>query len=998
VIFGTNAVWAQAGGDALRLGAGQPGGAYSDMAEDLADLLDVPLRLVTTEGTLDNLKMLARGDIDVAIVQNDISHYVYRGTNGLTRFSGFKSLLPLFPEYVHIIVRRDANIDILADLRAKKISVGPRESGSYHNAIHILDEIGLSEGVDFNTSYLSQAESLDRLRDGSLDAAFATGQLITLADLSEVEQLIIPTRLIESLSDRLPYYRMKTIDSPHGQNETYLSVTAYLVISDQVSSSQAQALTRSIISRWPELRERWPALQELESVFLVHPVPHHAVVRTELERAGYLDATWPLQLFIGTLVLGWLLILGVCFYAIRNRTTYNRLGATADLSELSIYQRIVNIMAYTAPWILGISAFVTLLIVSFWLVKFSEEIYSQTYNVDNEFVGMDPIDGVIWLFSFVASGFTLQDRFPQSDAGRLIANIMALAGVMGPISLIILVIADIGRKRDRQMRGEMISDHSGHVLICGWNEKAAGIIFSLTSNDVDKKRDVTIVADCEDSSPLEKHKFDPRYVRYCQGNSSSRDCLQRANAALADTAIVLCDHKHRANGNLTGVLTVMNLRALRSDMHICAELAFDKNASHFVACGCNTLISPDKLIARMAVLSTVSPLLVDFIFDILTFNKSDRFIADTVESVESLTGEILAGRPAYEAHQFLIRRGANVIGLVLGGERQRGLFESSFGGATEKNDDLGRNYFLPLTTSEGRATILEKSHVLIFSAHSRNEIRHLQDFRMIDKVKNIRSEDINIRRHKSAGILVFGKEESETICEGLSVLNDESQMYTEPAPTQLMTEEQLGCCLAQEQTYSHVILLVNKAQRNARSGDLDMNEVDATTVLNTRLIRTYFEKRQPGDPVQITVEALTAKNRAMFKTAGADSIICSLTLVERFLTKEVYEKSQILDYVMALLNVTDRVHLYSFEVRESDGICGKPYAAILKSRIEGFRLVGWLPHTQRENLRNQQGDFDFHFRTVISRRIVQTNVQAGDQLVVVVDRRRKDWLKQGDTD
>ncbi len=979
----------------MRLGSGQPGGAYHALAGDLAAELNAPIAVVETSGTLDNLNKLSSGEVDAAIVQNDLAHYVYRGENGLTRFSDFQSLLPLFEEYVQVVVRADAGISLLGDLRGKKVSVGPRSSGTYYNAAHILDEAGLTEGVDFNSRYLAQAESLAQLRSGDIDAAFMTGQLVALNEDDIVRRLFLPLRVIQSLSEQYPYYKPTTVVGPDDVSNPHLSVTAYLVIADSVSRNDAVAITREIIAAWPQLKEKWPSLGDLETALVSHPIPYHNAVPAELARAGYLEAMWPIRALISLSLLAWFAILFVCYLAVRYRTTYNRLGETAARGELSLSQRAVDFVARIAPGIIAISAAVITLIISFWLVQLTEAAYSQTYNIDNEFIGMNLWDGALWLFSFVVSGLTLQDTLPQSTWGLLIANFMALVGIMGPITFIFFLIAQSNRQREKRMKGETCSTQSEHVLICGWNEKAPGIIFNLTGEDVDAKRDITIIADCGDESPVEKYNFDQRFVHYCQGDSSDRDSLKSANAQKAKTAIVLCDCKHREKGNLTGVLTVMNLRTIREDMHICAELAFDKNIAHFVACGCNTLISPDKLIARMAVLSTVSPLLVDFIFDVLTYNSQDQFIAESVENVEKKTGEKIAGEEAYKAHQHLIRRGANLIGLVLGQDRERGLFDSSFGGgAAGEGED--KPFFLPLTTLKGRSTVLEKDNVLIFSARNRNAIEQRRDISAIEQCKEVTADDIRIHRKKPAGILLFGEEEFPTIHEGLNVLNDQTHLDGHPAPTRLMTHQEITACLNPDVIYSHIILLTNKEQRSSCSNDVDLNEIDATTILNTRLLKKYFQQRQPDHPVQITVEALNAKNREMFKTAGATGIICSLTLVERFLTKEIYEKSQILDYVVALLNVTDRVHLYSFEVQETDGICGQPYAAILKSRIEGFRLIGWLPVTQRKALKNQTGDFDYHFRTVIGKRITQTNVQAGDQLVVVLDRRKSDWLKRED--
>ena len=58
-----------------------------------------------SEGSVDNLSRMQNGELDIAIVQNDIAYYIYEGIRGYESFTGFTAGAPLFAEYVQLLVR-----------------------------------------------------------------------------------------------------------------------------------------------------------------------------------------------------------------------------------------------------------------------------------------------------------------------------------------------------------------------------------------------------------------------------------------------------------------------------------------------------------------------------------------------------------------------------------------------------------------------------------------------------------------------------------------------------------------------------------------------------------------------------------------------------------------------------------------------------------------------------------------------------------------------------
>lgn len=158
-------MWSGVGGASseFRVGTGAVNGSYYRFTEELIETManqKLPFRIVnvSTDGTVDNLVRLGEGSLDAAIVQSDAAYYSYEGKHGYTQQTNFAAGLPLFPEYMQVLVRSDSKIRILGDLRGKIIGMGPPRSGSFYNVTEILREIGLRPGVDFE----SRTDPLDR--------------------------------------------------------------------------------------------------------------------------------------------------------------------------------------------------------------------------------------------------------------------------------------------------------------------------------------------------------------------------------------------------------------------------------------------------------------------------------------------------------------------------------------------------------------------------------------------------------------------------------------------------------------------------------------------------------------------------------------------------------------------------------------------------------------------------------------------------------------------
>jgi TRAP transporter TAXI family solute receptor len=114
----------------VRFAGGQGGGWYDQFGaffRKAAEGLDV--KLIRTEGSLQNLKMLSDGKADLAIVQSDVLAMVDKQLPGKDFVS---EQTVLYPEFVQLIANRSSGIKAIKDIDPKKhvLYVGPKESGT----------------------------------------------------------------------------------------------------------------------------------------------------------------------------------------------------------------------------------------------------------------------------------------------------------------------------------------------------------------------------------------------------------------------------------------------------------------------------------------------------------------------------------------------------------------------------------------------------------------------------------------------------------------------------------------------------------------------------------------------------------------------------------------------------------------------------------------------------------------------------------------------------
>lgn len=178
----------------FRIGSGSVGGNYFVLGELVGGVISQPKgslpcehggtcgiahlqsQNITSVGSVANLSALQNGSVQSGFVQSDIAYWAYTGTGLFTnkgKQEDIRAIASLYPEAIHIVVRKGANIQTVADLADKRVSVGSRESGTLHGARLILNAYKMDED-DIKPEYLNSTDSIKKLLNEELDAVFFT--------------------------------------------------------------------------------------------------------------------------------------------------------------------------------------------------------------------------------------------------------------------------------------------------------------------------------------------------------------------------------------------------------------------------------------------------------------------------------------------------------------------------------------------------------------------------------------------------------------------------------------------------------------------------------------------------------------------------------------------------------------------------------------------------------------------------------------------------------
>lgn len=294
---------APGGGDRISIATGGTGGVYFVYGGALADQITqnvegVEATAEATSASVDNMQLIADESSDVAFSLADTAADAVEGRE---QFEGepvsAQALARLYVNYTQVVTVAGSGINSVEDLRGRSVSVGSPGSGTEIIALRVLRAAGIDPDSDIDRQQLGVDESVDAVRDGTVDAFFWSGGLPTgaVTDLATTNQiLLLPTvEYLDALRNQYgEVYQESTI--PAGTYEGFdedvavIGVPNYLVVNESMDEERAFQITQLLFEQQDALAEAHPEARNLDisAAPQVPPLDLHPGARRYYDEAG----------------------------------------------------------------------------------------------------------------------------------------------------------------------------------------------------------------------------------------------------------------------------------------------------------------------------------------------------------------------------------------------------------------------------------------------------------------------------------------------------------------------------------------------------------------------------------------------------------------------------------------------------------------------------------------------------------------------------------------
>ena len=285
----------------INVGTGGTTGTYYGFCNVISTVLKektgAQLTIQSSGASKANILDIDDGIVDMAIVQNDVMDYAYKGTSLFESDGAIKSFSTLgavYAEVCQIVARADSGIKTVADLKGKKVSVGDSGSGVEFNAQQILGAYDI-KFEDIDKQNLSFQASADALKDGKIDAFFCTAGAPTVAitDLSTTTGIVlveIDAEHLAKLQKDYGFYAAYTV--PAGtyngidKDSTTVAVKATFIVSNDLDEETVYQLTKAIYENKDEYTHEKAAEMSLEYAVSSISVPFHPGAEKYFKEVG----------------------------------------------------------------------------------------------------------------------------------------------------------------------------------------------------------------------------------------------------------------------------------------------------------------------------------------------------------------------------------------------------------------------------------------------------------------------------------------------------------------------------------------------------------------------------------------------------------------------------------------------------------------------------------------------------------------------------------------
>jgi uncharacterized protein len=291
----------------ISIATGTTGGIYYPVGGAISVVINrevegVKASAEATGASVENLRLIASRQSDLAIAQGDVVYQAYHGEGEFAEDPiKTQSLMVLYPNVYHAVslqsIHDKQDLNCFADIAGKRFSVGAPGSGNELATNLVFDALGMSPDSDINRERYAYAETALALRDGQIDAGSwvvgeGHGSLRELEATAPLHLIPLCEDEVATVTGQYPFYTQHTIDpgiySTVDEPVETVALWNVLAVPEHMSEERGYELATALYENSDFINQVYEAGAEyLTLEYLAQsPVPLHPGVIRYAEEQG----------------------------------------------------------------------------------------------------------------------------------------------------------------------------------------------------------------------------------------------------------------------------------------------------------------------------------------------------------------------------------------------------------------------------------------------------------------------------------------------------------------------------------------------------------------------------------------------------------------------------------------------------------------------------------------------------------------------------------------
>jgi TRAP transporter TAXI family solute receptor len=237
---------------------------------------EVQMVVEATGGTIASVRFIAdkyeKGQEAFGLSDSQGLYLGYQGKKPFEKkYDMIRAVTFVYGSGVNLVVPKSSPIKTYADLKGKKVAIGPAGSGLATMSVDLIAEHGLQKDM-YKYIYLGFKEVPEGIRDGSIDAGFVAGSypvpaLVELSMQKELRIIPVEEKVLKKMLAESPFFGEYTLKpGAYKGLDKAASIMTFGIILETHSKSDPQLIykiTKALYEHSNELVEIHPVIKEM---------------------------------------------------------------------------------------------------------------------------------------------------------------------------------------------------------------------------------------------------------------------------------------------------------------------------------------------------------------------------------------------------------------------------------------------------------------------------------------------------------------------------------------------------------------------------------------------------------------------------------------------------------------------------------------------------------------------------------------------------------------